>query len=102
MIWLLIGITILIFIALIRAIIGPTVIDGLISINAITGLVSIFILLMAFFTKEYGIIDVAFVFMLCAFVGGLWILKVLTPGDWKLSLPDFKDFNSDKEDALDD
>jgi multicomponent Na+:H+ antiporter subunit F len=81
---------ILILVVLLRAIIGPTVIDRLISINAITSKVSMIILLMAFVRGEYGFIDIAFVFMLCGFVGGLWILKVLTPGDWQLRISELK------------
>ncbi|HZJ78120.1 MAG TPA: monovalent cation/H+ antiporter complex subunit F [Clostridia bacterium] len=87
----------LILLALLRAIIGPTIIDRLISINAVASLVSVFILLMAFYKKDYGFLDVAFVFMICAFVGGLWILKVLTPGDWKLKMPVLKNFDLDEE-----
>lgn len=83
--------------ALLRAIIGPTIIDRLISINAVASLVSVFILLMAFYKKDYGLLDIAFVFMICAFVGGLWILKVLTPGDWKLKMPVLKNFDLDEE-----
>lgn len=85
----------LILLVLLRAIIGPTVIDRLISINAITSKVSVTILLMAFAGGEYGSIDVAFVFMLCGFVGGLWILRVLTPGDWQLRIPELEGFEGD-------
>ena len=91
MFWVLTGLTVFIILTLIRAIIGPTVVDRLISINAITSQVSIFILLMAFLRDDMDIIDVAFVFMLCAFVGGLWILKVMTPGDWNMRMPVLKD-----------
>ena len=90
---------VLILLVLLRAIIGPTVIDRLISINAITSKVSMIILLIAFVREEYGFIDIAFVFMLCGFVGGLWILKVLTPGDWQLRLPGLKGFEGDREEV---
>lgn len=89
----------MILLVLLRAIIGPTVIDRLISINAITSKVSMIILLMAFVRGEYGFIDIAFVFMLCAFAGGLWILKVLTPGDWQLRLPGITGFEGDREEV---
>lgn len=91
---------VLILLILIRAIIGPTVIDRLISINAITSKVSVIILLMAFARNEYGFIDIAFVFMLCGFVGSLWILKVLTPGDWQLRIPGLKGFEGEKEEGV--
>ena len=97
--WILAGLMTLILLVLLRAIIGPTVIDRLISINAITSKVSVTILLMAFARGEYGFIDVAFVFMLCGFVGGLWILKVLTPGDWQLRIPGLEGFEGDREEV---
>ena len=99
MLWILVGLMTLILVVLLRAIIGPTVIDRLISINAITSKVSMIILLIAFVRGEYGFIDVAFVFMMCGFVGGLWILKVLTPGDWQLRIPGLKGFEGDREEV---
>ncbi|MGI6517504.1 MAG: monovalent cation/H+ antiporter complex subunit F [Bacillota bacterium] len=99
MLWLLIGLMILILFVLLRAIIGPTVIDRLLSINAISTKVSVIILLMAFIRDDYGFIDVAFVFVLCGFVGGLWILRVMTPGDWQLRLPGLGGFEGEGEEA---
>lgn len=87
----------LVLIVLLRAIIGPTVIDRLISINAITSKVSVIILLMAFIKEDFGFLDIAFVFMLCGFVSSIWILKVLTPGDWQLRIPGLKGFEGDRE-----
>lgn len=98
MLWIMAGLMVLIILVLLRAIIGPTTIDRLISINTITSLVSMIILLLAFSNKEYGLIDIAFVFMICAFVGGLWILRALTHGDWQLKIPGLKGFEgNDKE-----
>lgn len=88
---------ILILAVLLRAILGPTVIDRLISINAITSKVSVVILLTAFARGEFGFVDVAFVFMLCGFVGGLWILRVLTPGDWRLRIPGLEGFEGNNK-----
>ncbi|NLK76044.1 MAG: cation:proton antiporter [Clostridiales bacterium] len=90
----------LILVVLLRAIIGPTIIDRFISINAITSKVSVIILLMAFIKEEFDFIDIAFVFMLCGFVGTLWILKVLAPGDWQLKVPGLKGFDDNKEGEL--
>ena len=97
MLWMLAGLTVLILVVLVRAIIGPTVIDRLISINAITSKISVVILLIAFTKYEYGLIDISVVYMMCGFAGGLWILRVLTPGDWQLRLPGMKGFEGDKE-----
>lgn len=102
MLWMLAGLLILILLVLIRAILGPTVIDRLISINSITSLVSVIIMLLAFIKEDYSFIDVAIVFMLCSFVGVLWIIKVLTPGDWKLRIPGLKGFEGDREDMVSD
>ncbi len=91
---------VLILLVLLRAIIGPTVIDRLISINAITSKVCVIILLIAFAGEEYGFVDIAFVFMLSGFVGGLWILKVLAPGDWELKIPGLKGFEGEREEGV--
>ena len=82
---------------------GPTVIDRLIAINAITSKISMIILLLAFYKGEYGFIDIAIVFMLCTFAGGLWIIKVLTPSVWQFKMPELKKFQGVKEgEILDD
>jgi multisubunit Na+/H+ antiporter MnhF subunit len=99
MLWIMIGLLVLILLVLLRGIIGPTSIDRLISINGITSLVSMIILLIAFRSGDYGLVDIAFVFMICAFVGGLWILRVLTHGDWRLRIPGLKGFEGDREEA---
>ncbi|HHV44454.1 MAG TPA: hypothetical protein GXX57_07280 [Firmicutes bacterium] len=95
--WLLMGLLGLILIDLWRAIIGPTVLDRLVAINAISSKVSVIILLLAFIRGDYGFIDVAFVFMLCSFVGSLWILRVLTPKDWQIKLPQLSDYPEEGE-----
>lgn len=94
--WLMmIGFMVLILLVLLRAIIGPTVIDRIIAINAITSKVSMIILLLAFYRGEYGFIDVALVFMVCGFAGGLWIIKVLTPSVWDFEMPRLKELGGD-------
>ena len=97
--WLMTGLLVLILLVLLRGIIGPTSIDRLISINGITSMVSMIILLMAYRSGDYGLIDIAFVFMICAFAGGLWILRVLNHGDWRLRIPGIKGFEGDKEET---
>lgn len=82
---------VLILLVLARAIIGPTVIDRIIAINAITSKISMIILLLAFYRGEYEFIDIALVFMLCGFAGGLWIIKVLTPSVWEFKMPRLKE-----------
>lgn len=87
----------LILLALLRAIVGPTVIDRYIAINTITSMVSMIILLLSFYRQEYGFVDIALVFMLCGFVGGLWIIKVLTPSVWEFKMPRLKELKGLKE-----
>lgn len=74
---------------------GPTVIDRFIAINAISSKVSMTILLLAFYRGEYGFIDIAIVFMLCGFAGGLWIIKVLTPSVWDFEMPSLTEIDGD-------
>lgn len=90
----------LILVVLLRAIIGPTVIDRFIAINAITSKISMIILLLAFYKGEYDFIDIALVFMLCGFVGGLWIIKVLTPSVWEFKMPGLKELESNRKDVI--
>lgn len=90
---------VLILLALLRAMIGPTVIDRIIGINAITSMISMIILLLAFYREEYGFIDVAVVFMLCGFAGGLWIIKVLTPSVWNFEMPRIKKLEEDRKEV---
>lgn len=78
---------------------GPTVIDRLIAINAITSKVSMIILFLAFYRAEYGFVDIALVFMLCGFAGGLWIIKVLTPSVWEFKMPKLKEIDGNGKDV---
>lgn len=103
MLFILVITTILILAALLRGILGPSKLDRLISVNAITTLGSVLILLLAFFNEDAGLVDIAFVFMLCAFVGGLWILRVFTPGSSSPGLPEINSIEPDeKEESQDD
>lgn len=101
--WILAGFMVLILLVLLRAIIGPTVIDRLIAINTISSMVSMIILLLAFYREEYEFIDIALVFMLCGFVGVVWIVKVLTPSVWEFQIPRLSELKDDgKEVSSDD
>ncbi len=94
-----VGFMILILLVLVRAIIGPSVIDRFIAINSITSMISMIILLLAFYRGEYGFIDIAFVFMLFGFAGGLWIIKVLTPSVWEFKMPRLLDLHNEGEEV---
>ena len=56
--WILAGLMLLILMSLLRAVIGPTVIDRFVAINAITSKVSVIILLLAFARGEFDYIDI--------------------------------------------
>ena len=71
---LLVGLTVVILLVLWRAIMCPTVLDRVITVNAISSMVTVMILLLAFLRADYGLIDVAIVFALCGFVGVIWTL----------------------------
>ena len=92
---------ILMILVLIRAIIAKTIIDRIISINALTSMASALILLFAFYNEIHGFLDVAFVLMLCSFIGGLWILRALTKDSWKFIKPKVKN-RIVEEEVLDD
>jgi len=81
------GLIVLILLVLWRAIMGPTVLDRVITVNAISSMVTVIILLMAFMRADYGFIDVAIVLALCGFVGVVWTLRMLTPGEWHVQVP---------------
>lgn len=65
-------------------------------------MVSMIILLLAFYIGDYGFIDIAIVFMLCGFAGGLWIIKVLTPSVWEFKMPRLEELKDDGEDVYSD
>ena len=66
--------------AIIRAYSGPTVLDRVVAMNVITTNVVIIILIFAYLDSSFYYIDVAFVFVLGAFIGTLCILKLLRDG----------------------
>ena len=66
--------------AIARAYSGPTVLDRVVAMNVITTNVVIVILVFAFLDNSFYYIDVAFVFVLGAFIGTLCILKLLREG----------------------
>jgi len=74
------GLVIISLLAIARAYSGPTVLDRVVAMNMITTNVVLTILIFAYIDKSYYYIDVAFVFVLGAFIGTLCILKLLREG----------------------
>ncbi len=75
-----IGLIIISLLSIARAYSGPTVLDRVVAMNMITTNVVLIILIFAYLDKSYYYIDVAFVFVLGAFIGTLCILKLLREG----------------------
>jgi multicomponent Na+:H+ antiporter subunit F len=75
-----IGLILFSLLAIARAYSGPTVLDRVVAMNVITTNVVIVILIFAFLDNSFYYIDVAFVFVLGAFIGTLCILKLLREG----------------------
>jgi len=75
-----IGLILFSLLAIVRAYSGPTVLDRVVAMNVITTNVVIVILIFAYLDSSYYYIDVAFVFVLGAFIGTLCILKLLREG----------------------
>lgn len=75
-----VGLIIISLVAIVRAYGGPSVLDRIVAMNIITTNVVIIILIFAYIDRSYYYIDVAFVFVLGAFIGTLCILKLLREG----------------------
>lgn len=75
-----VGMIIISLLSIARAYSGPTVLDRVVAMNMITTNVVLIILIFAYLDKSYYYIDVAFVFVLGAFIGTLCILKLLREG----------------------
>lgn len=75
-----IGLIVISLLSIARAYSGPTVLDRVVAMNIITTNVVMIILIFAYLDSSYYYIDVAFVFVLGAFIGTLCILKLLREG----------------------
>jgi multicomponent Na+:H+ antiporter subunit F len=75
-----VGLIIISLLSIARAYSGPTVLDRVVAMNMITTNVVLTILIFSYLDKSYYYIDVAFVFVLGAFIGTLCILKLLREG----------------------
>jgi multicomponent Na+:H+ antiporter subunit F len=75
-----VGLIIISLLSIVRAYIGPSVLDRMVAMNMITTNVVIIILIFAYLDNSPYYIDVAFVFVLGTFIGTLCILKLLREG----------------------
>ncbi|UMZ74586.1 monovalent cation/H+ antiporter complex subunit F [Natranaerofaba carboxydovora] len=65
------------FMALYRILIGPKRSDRILGVNVLTNNVIVILVILAFLTQNYTFIDAATVYVLCAFIGTLSVLKFL-------------------------
>jgi multicomponent Na+:H+ antiporter subunit F len=77
---LVVGLIIISLLSIVRAYSGPTALDRVVAMNVITTNVVMIILIFAYLDSSFYYIDVAFVFVLGAFIGTLCILKLLREG----------------------
>lgn len=75
-----VGLVLISLVTIFRAYYGPSVLDRVVAMNVITTNVVMIILIFAYIDSSYYYIDVAFVFVLGAFIGTLCILKLLREG----------------------
>ena len=68
------------FMALYRTLIGPKRSDRILGVNVLTNNVIVILVILAFLTQNYTFIDAATVYVLCAFIGTLSVLKFLVYG----------------------
>ncbi len=75
-----VGLIVISLVSIARAYRGPSVLDRVVAMNVITTNVVLIILIFAYLDNSFYYIDVAFVFVLGAFIGTLCILKLLREG----------------------
>ncbi len=66
------------FLALYRTLIGPKRSDRVLGLNVLTNNVIVILVILAITTDNYTFIDAATVYVLCAFIGTLSVLKYLS------------------------
>jgi multicomponent Na+:H+ antiporter subunit F len=72
--------TLLSFVSLYRAMVGPTAADRVVAVNMISTKVSIIIVLVALFLDEKNYVDVALIYAMVGFVTTVSVAKYLERG----------------------
>lgn len=83
--WFIGGILILMCLVLIRGITLSTAADRIVTVNAISTKICLIIFLLAYVRSDFGFLDVAFVFVLCGFVGTTSILRSMTSAEQQVT-----------------
>jgi len=74
------GLPVLGIVALYRAFKGPSILDRLVSMNMVSAMVIVYILIFSYLTEAYFYLDVVLVFNLASFIATLCVLKFLRKG----------------------
>jgi multicomponent Na+:H+ antiporter subunit F len=76
-----IAIVITILLALVRALLGPTVYDRIAAMNMLGTKTILLIAAFAFLTGRYDLLDIALVYTLINFIGVIAVLKLIEQGN---------------------
>ena len=76
-----VAVAITMFLALIRAVLGPTIYDRILSVNTFGTKTVVLIGLWGFITERPEFLDIALVYALLNFIGTIAVLKVFESGD---------------------
>ena len=76
-----IAILITILLALVRALLGPTIYDRIIAMNMLGTKTILLIAVFAFLTGRHDLLDIALVYALINFIGVIAILKLVEQGN---------------------
>ena len=80
-----IAILITIGLALIRALLGPTVYDRIAAVNMVGTKTVLLIAVLAFLTDRHDLLDIALVYALINFIGVVAVLKLVEQGNFYTS-----------------
>ena len=87
------AVLIVMLMALIRALRGPTVFDRILAVNSFGTLTVVLIAVYGFLTDRPDFLDIALVYALINFIGTIAVLKFIRYGDmgWPRNVPDEPD-----------
>ncbi|HRX70374.1 MAG: pH regulation protein F [Candidatus Competibacteraceae bacterium] len=84
------GILVCMILAMVRALLGPTVYDRIMAVNAFGTKTVLIIAVLGFMTGRPDFMDIALVYALINFIGTIAVLKFIRYGDmgWPRNMPD--------------
>jgi multicomponent Na+:H+ antiporter subunit F len=75
-----VGIVVCAFLSLYRIVRGPRAVDRIVGTNVVTTNILLAIIILAHIYQNYTYFDVAFVYVLCSFIGTVCVMKGLGKG----------------------